>query len=113
MALYRLLQNLAFKDRTLARGSLSRLLSCKPDVIAKLKAKGGIAEVAPPPLAILPGWKIRANRLTKLGIITATEFLEAGDEEVMKAMRINQAALDKWRGEVEGWLVNPNKQVEG
>ena len=111
--LYRLLQNLAFKDATVQRGSLSRLLMCKPETIEILKRRGGVAEVAPPPLGVLPGWKIRANRLAKLGIVTAVDFLEADGAAVVKLMRINETVLGNWQREVEGWLINPNKQTEG
>jgi hypothetical protein len=113
MPLYRLLQNLAFPDRTLPRGSLSRLLGSKPDVIGKLTLKGGIAEVAPPPLAILPGWKLRSAKLAKIGIITAVDFLESADDGILKTMRIGPDVLAKWRTEVEGWLISPVKEQSG
>jgi hypothetical protein len=113
MSLYRLLQNLAFPDHTLPRGSLSRMLTSKPDVIERLRSKGGIAEIAPPPLAILPGWKLRSAKLAKIGIVSAVDFLETADDGILKTMRIGPDVLAKWRTEVEGWIIRPVQKSSG
>ena len=39
--------------------------------------------------------------------------VEAEDAAVIATMRITPVVLAKWREEVEGWLVNPNKTSEG
>ncbi len=105
--MYRALQNLDFKGQIVKRGSLLRRNRFKPSTAAKLLRVGAIAEVRPPPLAVLPGWETRARRLEKLGIITVIDLLEGGDEQetaIKRAFRIRPETLERWKAEAEGWL---------
>ena len=104
MALYRVRADISMGKRTLHRGEIVRGSTFRADAITVLVRRGVLSEVAAPPLAVLPGWKTRAARLRRAGIVSLSDFLEADDAELAKAMRCKPPELATWRTEVEGWL---------
>lgn len=106
--MYRLHQAIAVKKRTIPRGSLVTDGTFAPAAAAALMARGVISQVEAPPLAIIPGWKVRADRLARVGIITVADFLDADIEVARRALRVGDAALSDMREGVMRWLIADN-----
>lgn len=77
----------------------------KAAVIPILLEKGAIAEVAGPPLYVLPGWKVRAEKLAFIGVTMVHEFLEHDVQELATTMGVRIATIEKWEAELVRWLV--------
>lgn len=73
--------------------------------LAKLLKRGAIAPISAPPLAVLPGWQLRAEKLAEVGIVTAEQFLDATIEQIATVCNVKQRTVEKWRAEVEKALV--------
>lgn len=68
-----------------------------------LVQREAIAPVSAPPLEVLPGWTLRAERFGKVGI-DAIAFLEMTDQAVSKATGANVKAIKKWRQDLKRHL---------
>lgn len=102
--LYRALCNLQEGDRVIPVGSIFER-EYKPSVLSVLFEVGAIAEIVPPPLAILPGWAVRSARLAEIGINDVAEFLQ-GDVDVIAArMRCASSLVERWMQEVRVGLL--------
>jgi hypothetical protein len=106
MMIYRLLDNLSYKDgRFLAVGTLQRLDDLSPRIIGILLERGAIAVPATPPLATLPGWETRAKRLEgRCEIVTIIQLLDANPESVATALRTRAETVKAWQAEAEQFL---------
>jgi len=103
--LYRILSNLdGPKGSIIYSGSLNTLGWVSKQGIEILTKMSAIAEVAPPPLSALDGWKQRALRLEKLGIITAVDLLTTSASELAAKLRTRVDVIEKWQQEVREWL---------
>jgi len=77
----------------------------RPSTVAGLLTNNKIAAVATPPLAELPGWAKRAEKLAAIDIITAQDFLDADVEKIRGQVNMRGTfAIEKWKEEVKGWL---------
>lgn len=103
MAIYRIRNNLAIGERVIERGTLERL-DLSADKIARLEEVGAISRIAAPPLAVLPGWEARSNRLEKLGIITVEDLLDAEAGDVAKKLRLKAETVKGWQTDVIEWM---------
>ena len=118
MATYRVLpgHTLALKHgETAPEGSIVRLpwLEKDPAGIQALMDKGAIARVSPPPLGVLPGWKIRSQKAQRFGIEDAEQFLEAGDADLARWMGAKEETIRKWKKELTGFLIAPRGKCCG
>lgn len=76
--------------------------------IDKLRAVNAIAPVSSPPLAEVPGWTKRAEKLAEISIITIQDFLEADEQRMAKLFKYKTtSAIKRWRSEVQEWLKPP------
>ena len=113
--LYRVLKTLSLgEDKELRptnqTGQFTRLEWLNEGQVARLMAVGAVSEAAPPPLAELPDWGGRAERLAQVGIHDAAQFLEADPETIAKAMKVKAATIVRWQGEARKWLtVEPKR----
>ena len=107
--LYRILSNLSVGKGILREGSISRLGGIKAENLALLLARGAIAPVAPPPLAILPGWQHRAVRLAEIGIADALGVLEGDVGCIAAHLGVSEDLVRRWQTSLEQWLVAPAK----
>ena len=103
MAVYRAVNDLACGNKPGARGgilyagSLTRLEWLGADGIARLLDVGAVSRVATPPLAALPGWKVRAGKLQQIGIVTVEDLIEADIAEVKAHMEVmRESTVEKW-----------------
>lgn len=104
MTYYRAFRNLS---NGIARGQVFPASALHPRSIEVLAERGFIARISAPPLAELPGWKLRSKKLVPLGIVDAEQFLEAPEEQLLAALRVSPAQVAAWRREIIGWLSAP------
>ena len=107
MALYRVHNPLdRGKGRTIHTGSLTRLAWLTPENQQRLADCGAVSMVSPPPLAILPGWKIRAEKLTPHGINDVVEFLEADNAKLQDILDVRkEMTIGTWKYDLEQQLI--------
>jgi len=73
-----------------------------------LLSVNAIAPISSPPLAELPGWTKRAERLLEIGIITVQEFLDADLKQIADLFKYKTiSSIEKWRIEAQEWLKPP------
>ncbi len=105
MPLYRVIYPVAVGERIIKPGTLSRLPEIRPTALEALVKKGTISIATLPPLAVLPGWRLRAKRVAEaLGIVDAGVFLDRNPEEVSAAVGVSVVTVKKWQADVEHWL---------
>lgn len=102
--MYRALRNLAIESEMILAGSLFEY-TFKPGVEQVLFDAGAIAEIQPPPLAVLPHWKVRAAKLALAGIVTVDQFLAAEDGQVAEHMGCAPTLVARWKQEVKQALM--------
>jgi hypothetical protein len=66
--------------------------------------------VAPPPLAILPGWQHRGKRLGEIGITDACQAIEADVDEVARHCGVGPSLVRRWQAELLDWLRPPDER---
>jgi hypothetical protein len=76
------------------------------DIVDALVRVGAILEISGPPLIELPGWKLRATKLNKLGVNTVNDFLAGGMGTLAKQLDYKEKTLERWYKEIEEvWLL--------
>lgn len=118
MATYRVLpgHTLALKHGEVAyAGSLVRLPWLEKNLagLQALVDKGAIARVAPPPLTVLPGWKVRGRKAQVHGIEDAEQFLEASDADLAEWMGTKEEMVRRWKSELSDVLKAPRGKCCG
>lgn len=89
-------------------GGVSSLHWLKPAALARLIACGAISRVVPPPLAVLPGWKLRAPKLAALGIVDVVQLLEANSDKIAQALGYKRSStIDGWKKAAREYIVTP------
>lgn len=78
-------------------GAVIEASTLPPGATDKLLAIGAIAPVSSPPLAELPGWRVRAKKLSMLGITTIADLAEADTERVADHMRVKPGTVKTWK----------------
>jgi hypothetical protein len=77
----------------------------KPKVLEALVENGALSPVQGPPLATLDGWKTRADKLLRVGIVDAVDFLTADDTAIMLAFNHKtNRAVKKYKDELMALL---------
>lgn len=108
MPMYRVLKPLSRKhEQEIPVGTLTDLAWLDEQQQATMEMVGAVSRIAAPPLAQLPGWKLRAGRLGKLGIHTFDDFLERDPAELADAIGANPRTVHNWRAELVQWLTVP------
>ena len=98
MAYYRTHSNLDIKGKMILANTLFDETVLMPETIKILADMGHISRVNFPPLAVLPGWKSRAEKLEAGGMSSADEFLDSDPVKVAKMFRnTNAATVDGWK----------------
>lgn len=111
MALYRIVSPVAKGDQIIPVGTVGKLEYFTPQSLAALLRKGAITEVSPPPLSIMPGWKLRSAKLAKIGIEDAVQLLEGDTDDLMRSLRMTRVGVQKWKKDAEDLLtVDPQKK---
>lgn len=72
-------------------------------VVAILIKKGAISPVKPPPLDILPGWKLRAKRFKEAGY-NAITLLECDAALIAKKTGYKEQSIERWKKELMGFM---------
>jgi len=102
MRWYRCISNLSFGERRVPRGTLVQLSGKRADA---LLAAGAISILHTPPVAAIPGWKLRAERLTPAGIVSCEELLNASAARIAEIMEVHEKTVEKWKRElIDRWL---------
>lgn len=112
MPVYRALFNLSFAHSEIPAGGLWVIPAGKiPDNAVKLEEMGRIARIAPPPLAAIPGWKLRAAKAKrKGGIENAEQLLELSVDEIAALFAISKTQAASWQAEIINWLTIPKDE---
>jgi len=72
-------------------------------IVAILVKKGAISPVSAPPLAALPGWKLRAKRFTEAGY-DAIALLECETELIARETGYKEQSIKKWKKELRDFM---------
>lgn len=110
MTLYRNQVPVAIGSEIIPTGTLGRWTKLAPKGLARLVARHTLVEVAPPPLAVLPGWEHRSRRLAEIGVKDAEQVLVANVDELAQHMGVGPALVRRWQADLETWLATPPSQ---
>lgn len=114
MPMYRVLRPLSRKlEQFIPVGTLTDLAWLNDAQQAKLIQVGAVSRISAPPLAQLPGWKLRAGKLAALDIHTFDDFLEADPDTVAEGVGVQRRTVDKWRAELKDWVTVPQRGGRG
>ncbi len=113
MSLYRVLEPLSKRETVYRPGQVLRLEWLKPEQVEILVQKGAVSRLQPPPLHVLPGWKLRAAKLQKQGVTNVEQFLEMDSEELAGRMEVQPKTIEGWKAEAWTWLVIPEPIERG
>ena len=108
MAIYRVLRRLdRGRGRIIEPGTLTRLewLRDRPEDVLRLLNVGAVAEVSPPPLAVLDGWQERSKRLAEWDIHDAVQLMEANAELLADQVGVRPRTIRKWQQQAEECLL--------
>ena len=84
-----------------------------PHVVAILVDRGALSPVAPPPLEVLPGWKLRAERFEKAGY-DAISILEGDTPLIAQETGYAERSIEKWKKELRQFMeVRETKVMPG
>lgn len=108
MPYYRALSKLAAGSHTINRGAIFPAHYLRPEVLAALDGRH-ISRISAPPLAEVPGWSRRAQKLADAGIFEAEQFLDAVDNGELSSL-FAPAQLTRWQNELLNWLTPPQKK---
>jgi len=103
---YRALDDLIFAPGDVTpRGELVRAEKFKDEAtIAILVSKRRISPVATPPLAVLPGWERRAEKLAQADIRNVEDFFETDVKEIAEHMGVTARTVERWKTSLVNWL---------
>ena len=97
MALYRVLKSLAKGDTIIPAGMIDALAGISQESLDILVRRGKISRIAPPPLAELPGWKRRADRLKDIEVLDAEQFLEADEHLLASRLGVRPRTVRRYK----------------
>jgi len=99
MPIFRVLRPLSRKHEVIIKaGTLTDLAWLNGEQQAKLESVGAVSRISAPPLAQVPGWKLRTAKLGKLDI---------------EGVGVQRRTVDKWRAELVDWLTPPQRGGRG
>lgn len=103
--LYRIVETTKMDNgQRFVMGSITTLKGVSSGTIRALIKKQRIAEVQPPPLKILPGWKERAKLLETLGVVDVGQLVAANPEQVAKKLGVSAKGLRRAVEEARQWV---------
>jgi len=105
MALYRVITGVARGEKVIPPRTILKEGDLAPKTVTILLRKGVIAEVSPPPLQVLPGWKLRGSKLIKIGIVDAVQLVEGDATVVAKALHMTREGVVKWQQDAWNYLI--------
>jgi len=111
--IYRVLARLSAGSRLggyIEAGSMVSDNDLTPRVIAILVDRGALSPVAPPPLGVLPGWKLRAKRFEEAGY-DAISILESDSATVAQETGYAERSIEKWKNELRGFMKVRETQI--
>jgi hypothetical protein len=108
--MYRALKNLSKGGQTVPKGDVFCDGFIDPKALEVLIARGSVGIVSAPPLEVLPGWKGRASKLAKKGIVTVDDLVKAETEAIGEALRIKADVAEKLKAEALNFLKAPEPQ---
>lgn len=85
----------------------------KPKSITKLVQKGAISPLSAPPLAAMPGWSKRADRLVKHNIATFSDFFECSNSNLARIFKVKIETIINWKRELLQTVTMPVKRSGG
>lgn len=102
--LYRVHTLLTYGSKFIYRDTMMAFPRLSQVAIDSLVLNKAISLVAPPPLASLPGWSRRANRLIDLGISNVAQLLGTNNEALAAHLKVKAETIGKWKSEARKWL---------
>jgi len=102
--LFRVRKTLEKGKKKIAPGSFTRLewLTARGREI--MISVGAVSEVGAPPLAVVPGWKARSEKLARVGIEDAAQFIDADTDVLCEALGRQPRTVGKYRNELMEWM---------
>lgn len=104
---YRVLRDVSIGNDIVHSGTADTLEKLPASTIEILIERGVIRRLQAPPLRALPGWKTRADRLGKLGVITVDDLNAASSSKIASSMRVTSETVEKWKAEATGYMLEP------
>jgi hypothetical protein len=111
MQLYRAVQNLAWGNRTVARGTVFDGARLK--AVERLVRVGAIAPVSTPPLEMVPGWQRRAVKLRTLGKTSVEEVLSMPAADLAGVFGVRPETAERWQSELLAQFAELPGEVRG
>lgn len=110
--IYRTLVDLDFGDKGIVKkNQLIMSNAFTPEAEKILKSKNKIAPVSAPPLNELKGWKTRAGKLEKVGIMNLAHFLMGDILLLMEVCNASDEKVEQWKTEFRDMLGIPPRQT--
>ena len=114
MPMYRVLRTLSRgHDKFVKVGTLTDLAWLKDEQRATLEMVGAVSRISAPPLAQLPGWKRRAERLGEVGLHTVDDVLAEDAGALAEAIKAKPSTVEKWQTELVGLITVPQASKRG
>lgn len=104
MTLYRINKPLTKGKQILKRGSYSDCTWLSEKGKTLLLHDNVISELQTPPLAELPGWKVRAKKLDIFNIKTCANFLEESNYDLSKILNVKEETIERYKSEIEQFI---------
>jgi hypothetical protein len=104
--IYRVLKRLSVGEKLgsfIEEGGMVSDNDFTPRVIAILVARAAILAVSPPPLEVLPGWKLRSKRFEEAGY-DAINILEGDTVTIALETGYAERSIEKWKKELRGFM---------
>jgi hypothetical protein len=109
MKLYRVTKRLWTGKKYVERGCVGCLRGFSAEQIETLLRVGAIAVVSAPPLAELPKWSARADKLAVGGIVDLADVVTAEVEVLAALARVRPTTAARWQAEAEAMLTVVHK----
>lgn len=98
--IYRALRDLDTGKRIIRGGSIFPSGWLQPGVVIILEEQGRIAEANLPPVVAIPRLKHSKLGLSKIGVLTASDYLEADDAALAKAQKLTEVEVRQYKAEL-------------
>lgn len=113
MGYYRINNNLTVKDRIIKSNTIADL-DLSQEKLKKLLNAGVISELSIPPLAFMPMWENRAERLSKVGIESGIDLLNSKTKELSSKLKITPELFEQWKTDlIQDLIVENDKKCCG
>ena len=111
MPIYRVLHDMTRgHEERIRAGTVDTLDWLKPKHISVLVERGVISEILGPPLEVLPGWTLRAQKVEAHGIHDVEQFLLADAGALAEWLEVKVETIAAWKRELLEWLKPPQER---